>query len=164
MASAGYERGGGYDYGAHGGAETFAKAHGDAVETVAVVFERACACSDGFPEACAVEVEAYRWVLLACPGGDGAAVGEREDGSAEGVFEGYESCWGEMVVVFEDGVFLDVRKGYVMAVRWRDGYGHSSTDARNTACFPDCCVNDYSFILFVERRFRAGGQGRRTRI
>ena len=164
MASAFYEGCGGDDYGADRGAETFAEAHGDAVETVAIVFEGACACGDGFPEACAVEVEIYRWVLLTCPGGDGTAVGEGEDGSAEGVFEGYEPRGGEMVVIFEDGVFLDVGKGYVMAVRWRDRYGHSSTDAGNTPCFPDCCVNNYSSILFVERGSRAGRQWRRTRI
>ena len=156
MSRAVYERRRGYDDRADRGAETFAKAHGNAIETVTIFLKRARARGNGFPEACAIEVELYRWVLLACPGGDGAAVREREDGTAESIFEGDEPRWGEMVVVFEYCVFFNVGEGYVMAVGWRNRYGHSATDTRNTACFPDCCVNDYGFIFFVKRRFRAG--------
>ena len=92
-------------------------------------------------------MQAYGWILLAGPGRDGAAVGEGEDGAAEGVFEGDEPGGGEMVIVFEDGVFLDVGEGYVMTVCWGYGYGHSAADTCNTACFPDWYVSDYRFTF-----------------
>ena len=64
-----------------------------------------------------------------------------------------------MVVVFEDGVFLDVGEGYVMAVCWRDGDGHSSTDAGNTACFPGCCVSDCNLSSLRREGLELGDRG-----
>ena len=63
-----------------------------------------------------------------------------------------------MVVIFEDGVFFHVGEGYVMAVRWCNGYGHCPTDTRNTACFPDCFVNDYR-CTFLSREDLGPGNG-----
>lgn len=76
------------------------------------------------------------WGLGACPGGDGAAGGEGEDGAAEGVFEGDEPGRGEVIVVGQDGVSLDVGEGEVVGVCWVDGEGHGAGKGGETAGFP----------------------------
>ena len=107
------------DHASDGGAETFAEAQGDAIETgtvgaesgneVSVVFSQGDLCRNGFPEAGAVAMKLY--VVLVGEGGDGAAVGEREDLAGEGVLESYYPCWTTVDVVVEDGVFFDVGEG-----------------------------------------------------
>lgn len=89
----------------------FAKTHRHAIETRAIIDQRARAGGDGFPEAGAVEVQGYGGRLGAGPGGDGAAVREGEDCAEEGVFEGEEAGGGEVRVGGLDGVVLDVGEG-----------------------------------------------------
>lgn len=79
----------------------FAKTHRHAIETRAIIDQRARA----------VEVEVYGGGLGAGPGGDGAAVREGEDCAEEGVFEGYEAGGREVRVGGLDGVVLDVGEG-----------------------------------------------------
>lgn len=96
------------------GTETFAEAEGDAVEAgavgsqssyeIALVLAPRDLRGHGFPEAGAVEVEAY----TVAPGksGDGLTVFQREDLAAEGIFQGDEAGRRVVDVVVQDGVSL----------------------------------------------------------
>lgn len=72
------------NHGPDGCTQAFAETEGDGVEAGAVILQGPCARGDGFPEACAVQMELD--VVGAGEGGDGAAGLEREDGAVEGVF------------------------------------------------------------------------------
>lgn len=77
----------------NGGAQTFAEAQTHAIEAGAVVFQRPCARSDGFPQPRSIEVEFNCGALGTCPVRYGLCFGKWEDGTIEGIFEGDE-CGG----------------------------------------------------------------------
>lgn len=99
---------------ADGRAEAFAEAEADAVETGAVLVQRAGARDDGLPEPGAVEVGAD--AVRARPGRDGAGVGEREHGAVERVLEADDARRAGVDVVAQDGVLLHVGEGQVVGV------------------------------------------------
>lgn len=71
-----------------------------------------------------------------CPGGDGAAVGERKDGASEGVFEADDPGGAGMDVGACDGVFSDVSEGEMVIVCWEDGSDEGAREGSNATCFP----------------------------
>ncbi len=70
------------------------------------------------------------------PGGDGAAVGKREDGAGEGVFKGEDTGGAGVDVGAKDGVVLDVWEGKVVAVGGEDGDGEGAAQGGEAAGFP----------------------------
>ena len=75
-------------------------------------------------------------MVLAREMADGLAVGEREDGAVEGVFEGDERCGAMMDVVVQHGVFLHVVESQVVVVLWDDLDWESTREGAYTAGFP----------------------------
>lgn len=119
---------------ADGGAETFAEAQRHRVEAGAVFLQGSRARGDCFPEAGTIEVEGD--VVLAREAADGSAVGQREDGAVEGVFEGDEPCRAMMDVVVQHGVFLHVEESQVVVVLWDDLDWESAREGAYAAGFP----------------------------
>ena len=74
--------------------------------------------------------------MVSSEGCDGLAVGEREDRAVEGVFEGDEGCRTMVNVVIQDGVFLDVFEGEVVAVLREDLDGKGVGEGGYSAGFP----------------------------
>ena len=62
----------------------------------------------------------YRWALRVSPLGYFLAVFERENGAAEGIFERDEMRGTIMDIRVCYGVFFDIEKGQVVAIRWHD--------------------------------------------
>lgn len=88
--------------------QAFAKAHGDAVETGAVLLQPTRSCCYSFPQPRTVQMHVDSRLLCTGPAGDFLAVLQRENGAREGVFEGDEARGAEVDVGGCDGVLLDI--------------------------------------------------------